>query len=237
MKKSLSRGIKGLFGKLGYNISRIDPALQKTSYYTIYKYLKKDGVFDYEAYKQVQIDGNKRKTDQVWAIEENIVFLSRYIQRIIGDPSFGICHGTRQGLEQKWFKEQLRCNIIGTEISDTATQFPDTIQWDFHDVKPEWINAADFIYSNAFDHSYDPEKCLNAWMSCLKTGELCILEHSSGHSDSAVTQLDPFGADIAMMPYLILTWGKGVYGVREIIDAPQKPESVTYLSFIIIQNW
>ena len=26
----------------------------------------------------------------------------------------------------------------------------------FPEVKPEWIGKADFIYSNSFDHSYDP---------------------------------------------------------------------------------
>lgn len=41
------------------------------------------------------------------------------------------------------------------------------------------IDATDFVYSNSFDHSYDPEKCLNAWMSCLKKGGICILEHTS----------------------------------------------------------
>jgi hypothetical protein len=47
---------------------------------------------------------------------------------------------------------------MGTEISDTAGQFPYTIQWDFHKTKAEWIDATDFIYSNCFDHSYDPQK-------------------------------------------------------------------------------
>ena len=97
------------------------------------------------------------------------------------------------------------------------------------------IEAVDFIYSNSFDHSYDSEKCLDAWMSCLKKGGICILEHSSGHIKS--TRLDPFGADIIVMPYLITSWGKGKYGVREILDAPLKKDSLEYLKFIIIQKF
>ncbi len=237
MNKLLSGSLKRVLARLGYDIRLIDPDRQQRAGYTLYRYLRKDGSFDYEKYKQIQTEGNKRKADRVWVIEENIAFLSRYIERIVGAPKFGLCHGTRRGVEQSWFKKYLNCEVLGTEISDTANQFPNTIQWDFHEVKPEWMAAADFIYSNAFDHSYDPERCLTAWMSCLRQGGICILEHSSGHSASAVTQLDPFGADIAMMPYLIVTWGKGVFGVREIIEAPRKGEDVQYVCFIIIQKW
>lgn len=237
MHRVLSGSVKKALAKLGYDIRAIDPARQQRAGYTLYTYLRKDGTLDYDRYKRVQIEGNKRKTDRVWVIEENIAFLSRYIERIVGRPRFGLCHGTRRGLEQAWFRKHLNCEVLGTEIADTANRFPDTIQWDFHEVKPEWIGAADFIYSNAFDHSYDPEKCLNAWMSCLKSGGICILEHSSGHSASAVTQLDPFGADIGIMPYLIVTWGKGAYGVREMMEAPKKGQDLQYLFFIIIQKW
>jgi len=200
------------------------------------RYLKKDGSFDYENYRRIQIAGNKRKLENTWVIEENIVFLSAYIRRVIGAPQFGICHGTRRGKEQKWFKKHLGCEILGTEISLTARQFPHTIQWDFHETKPEWIGMVDFIYSNSFDHSYDPEKCLNAWMSCLKRDGLCILEHSSAHSASGVTELDPFGADIVQMPHLISRWGKDAYGVRELIEAPRKHKIVAYMYFVVIQK-
>lgn len=237
MNRVLSRGVKRVFAKLGYDLRRTNPAVQRRQGYVIHSYLKADGTFDYDEYKRIQTAGNKRKSEKVWAIEENITFLSDYVQRVVGPPRFGLCHGTRCGLEQAWFKKNLKCEMLGTEISDTASQFPDTIQWDFHEVKPEWVGAADFIYSNAFDHSYDPEKCLNAWMSCLRKGGICILEHSSGHAAAAVTQLDPFGADLAMMPYLIVAWGKGLYGVREMLEAPKKAVDVQYLFFVVVQKW
>jgi hypothetical protein len=135
--------------------------------------------------------------------------------------------------------------VIGTEISDTATQFPHTIQWDFHETKPEWIDAVDFIYSNSFDHSYDPQRCLNAWMSCLKKGGLCILEHSSDNSPAITSTLDPFRADLIVMPYLITTWGEGRYCVRQLIKAPHRNTeletqrmkyTLDYLYFIVIQR-
>ncbi|HUV35523.1 MAG TPA: hypothetical protein VMX58_01130 [Patescibacteria group bacterium] len=237
MRKAIRKAVKDAFSKLGYRITRIPKNAEWRPGYTLHTYLKPDGSFDYEKYRWIQIEGNKKKIDIVWVLEENIAFLADYIKNAIGIPQFGICHGTRNGKEQEWFRKYLGCEVIGTEISETAEQFPHTIQWDFHETKPEWIDATDFIYSNSFDHSYDPQKCLDAWMSCIKKGGLCILEHSSEHSPWGASELDPFGADITLMPYLITTWGGGRYGVRELIQAPKKFDSVKYLYFIVIQKF
>jgi hypothetical protein len=175
-----------------------------------------------DEYRRVQTLGNKQKLHRVWAVEENIQYLSEYLVKRLGAPRLGICHGTRRGAEQCWFRKYLcNCDVFGTEISDTASQFPHTIQWDFHNVKDEWVGKMDFIYSNSFDHTYDPEKCLNAWMSCVRSNGLCILEHSAMDDESGASQLDPFGANLVQMPYLIAGWGKGKYAVREILPAPR----------------
>ena len=39
------------------------------------------------------------------------------------------------------------------------------IEWDFNNVKDEWVNNTDFIFSNSFDHTDKQEECLDAWMS------------------------------------------------------------------------
>jgi hypothetical protein len=245
----LRNAARTLFLQFGYQLSRIDPQravseelidrkfpVHKLSTgFVLHEYLKEDGSFDYQKYKQAQIEGNKIKLDYVWVREENISFLSDYLRKTIGLPEFGICHGTRRGKEQEWFRKYLGCEVIGTEISDTAEQFPHTIRWDFHEAKPEWLESVDFIYSNSLDHSYDPEKCLSVWMSCLRKDGICIIEHSSG--DEAVSELDPFGAPIVLLPYLILKWARGRYGVRELIEAPAKGSCVNYLSFIVLQKF
>jgi hypothetical protein len=199
---------------------------------------------DYNEYVKVQSTGNKEKIDLTWVVEDNIVFLSRYLLEKLKSVEAGICHGTRRGQEQKWFSEKLNASVFGTEISDTASQFENTIQWDFHEIKPEWLGRFDFIYSNSFDHSYDPEKCLNAWISCLKNGGICIIEHSSLHSPKGVTELDPFGVTLEYFPYLVLSWSKGSYFVCDILDAPRHNTellehfgaSLDYLKFVVIKR-
>ncbi len=200
----------------------------------LYQYQRSDGSFDYDRYRRVQIVGNRRKLDHMWVREENIAMLSYYIRKNIPDPRFGICHGTRRGKEQEWFSKYLHCDVLGTDISDTANEFPNTIQWDFHDVKKEWLDNVDFIYSNSFDHTYDPQKCLNAWMSCMNANGLCIIEHSSGHERA--TELDPFGAPVAEMPYFVLKWASGRFCVTEVLSAVSEPPRPKYVEYLIIRR-
>lgn len=186
---------------------------------------------NYDHYKRTQIAGNLRKIDQVWAAEENIQYLSRYLKEEVKHLKFGICHGTRQGKEQMWFRQYLGIEVLGTEISPTAKDFPHTIEWDFHNVKPEWINQTDFIYSNSFDHSYRPEQCLDAWMSCVRQDGVCILEWSTSHVEA--DELDPFGATLAGIKKLV----KKKYGVKAVLKAPGKnPLNGTQPVFVVISH-
>lgn len=184
---------------------------------------------DYQHYRDIQIAGNLRKINQVWANEENIAYLSRYLQEEVKPLEFGICHGTRQGKEQAWFRKHLGIEVIGTEISPTAKDFPHTIEWDFHEVKPEWIDRTDFIYSNSFDHSYQPEKCLDTWMSCIRKEGVCILEWSTSHVDA--DELDPFGATLAGIKKLI----RKKYELKAALKGPGKiPINAAQPVFLVI---
>lgn len=226
---------KKILGKFGYELRRTRSATEHFGY-KLFEYRRDDGSFDYETYRKIQQEGNARKLDHVWVLEKNIEFLAEYLTQSIGPISFGICHGTRRGNEQKWFRKYLSCDVIGTEISDSASNFEHTIQWDFHQENPDWIDKADFIYSNSFDHSYDPEACLTTWIKSLRIGGLCILEHSDRHAPEGASQLDPFGAEIEIMPYLATRWTKGRYFVREILDAPEKKPTLKSLQFLVIER-
>ncbi|MEJ0016835.1 MAG: hypothetical protein WDN25_09735 [Acetobacteraceae bacterium] len=181
-----------------------------------FSYVAADGSFDYERYRSVQTAANKAKIAGQWAREPTIAFVAGYILGVIGKPAFGLCHGTRRGAEQAWFAKYLDCDVIGTEISDTATDFPATIQWDFHEVKPEWLCAVDFIYSNSWDHSYDPVKLFNAWVSCLRPGGLCLIEHTPFHVDA--NEMDPLGMTEAELVEMLTELGRaGGWKVKQVI--------------------
>ena len=185
---------KGLFDRATAEAERMANARRVEGHgITLYEYP------DYETYKAVQTAGNKAKLGAQYVSKDHIFALAGYIRGMRPAVEFGLCHGTRAGREQKWFRRKLpgTPEVIGTEISDTATDFPLTVQWDFHEENPEWEGRADFVYSNSWDHAYDPGKAFRAWAKSLKPGGLILLDHTAGQAPEATNALDPFGA----------TWG------------------------------
>ena len=139
-------------------------------------------VYDYKNYDEYvneQTRANKNKIKWRYANPSIIQKISQHK----GSANFIICHGTRSGAEQLWFKDNYpNCYIIGTEISDTAYQFEMTIQHDFAKPKEEWIGKADIVYSNSFDHSIDPQATITTWRDQLKDDGTIYLEYSESES-------------------------------------------------------
>lgn len=134
---------------------------------------------DYDEYVEWQTKTNKSKLGWVYVTKQSV-------DRICEDKktaSYIICHGTRNGKEMEFFKENFpSAFIIGTEISETAVQFPNTVQHDFTQPKDEWIGKADIVYSNSFDHSIDPKKTLDTWRDQLNTTGTLYIEYNESQS-------------------------------------------------------
>jgi hypothetical protein len=168
---------------------------------------------NYTEYKKIQVQTFKKKESHVWAkksyIERVVSHLTQHSRAIAVK---GLCHGTRNGKEQEWFRSALKAqgieaDVIGTEIAESAAEtYPHTIAWDFHDVKGEWLSAMDFIYSNALDHSYKPKECIAAWLSCLRPEGVCVIEWSTGHIP--VNKSDPFGVTFGELEELLQQVGE-----------------------------
>lgn len=141
----------------------------------------------YEEYKKLQVAANHQKLHCSWVSFTTIKAIARRV--LIADDI--LCHGTRRGDEIVYFEKCYpNSKVIGTEISDTAELFRNTFEWDFHEVKDEWVEKFDVIYSNSFDHSYDPIKCIDTWIGQLKnTGSLCVELMVGGNNKS--TRMDP----------------------------------------------
>lgn len=191
----------------------------------------------YDEYRATQVFHNRRKLDAVWADETT---LGRVADRVLRErpegspPVFGLCHGSRNGFEQRILRERLGpgAEVIGTDISETAEQFPHSVQWDFHDVREEWDGRCDFVYTNSLDQSWKPSQAVRLWVSQLKPGGLLFIEHTRLHSPSNASKMDPFGADPELMPYLLVTWlGMGV--AMEIIQGVKPNKNVEVWLFVV----
>jgi hypothetical protein len=139
---------------------------------------------DYDEYYDAQVKKNERKINHVWVKSNEITLIAKKVKKYIPDATFGICHGVRNGWEVERFKKLLNIDILGTDIAPSANQFKDCIQWDFHKIQDGWKNSVDFIYSNSFDHSFDPEMCLDKWMKCIRKGRgICFIHWMSTNAN------------------------------------------------------
>tara|TARA_Y100000004_G_scaffold160241_1_gene187554 strand:+ start:59 stop:682 length:624 start_codon:yes stop_codon:yes gene_type:complete len=197
---------------------------------------------NYEEYKEAQIVGYEAKVNtHSWVDTHAIRGLVSYIIDYNSDVSFGICHGTRRGIEQQEFNRtfeslDMDTKVIGTEIAgDAEKRFDDTIEWDFHEVKDEWIKNVDFIYSNSFDHSYDPQKALDSWMKCLNENGLCFVEWTKDDEGNS-RPMDPYAASFDEYKELIET----DYEIVDILEnEPKKDEGQNFKGqrfYFVIRN-
>jgi hypothetical protein len=161
----------------------------------------------YSEYVKAQIERNRRNLGNSWVTKDALAYIADVIRSHLGVVRKGLCHGTQRGIEQAYFREALNADVIGTEISPTACQFSNTIQWDFHEKKSEWEGTMDFIYSNALDHAADPDLALTSWLSCLSKEGLLVLHWEQDSHDKVSNASDPFRASLGEYVDLIRQHG------------------------------
>jgi len=176
----------------------------------------------YEQYRDVQIRHNKRKLKSVWADENTLQTIASDL-RAHDLGKTGICHGARNGFEVEWFRSHLDGEILGTDISETATDFPNMVVWDFHEENPDWEGEFEFVYTNSLDQAMDPGRALRSWAKQLTPDGRIYIEHTMAHSAMHASEMDPFGAHPIAMPYLFFTWGQGAFRLANIVTGKKNP--------------
>ena len=154
----------------------------------------------YDEYKRVQVDANRVKYHNVYAEDPELRRIAAHFQTPGRHARNGLCHGVRNGYEVKRLRRLLPgVDIIGTDIAATASSVPNCIVWDMHEVKPEWTGNIDFMYSNSWDHTYDPHMMFGRWSDCLSAEGRLYLPYTSLQSERGVTEttkIDVFGCSV-----------------------------------------
>ena len=228
MKTLFKKMLSSLIKPFGYQLTRKD---QQNDFY-LYEYSS------YEEYRDTQIFHNKRKIDTVFADKARLNKISEVLNsKFDNDKILGICHGSRNGFEQN-FLNQCSQNIfsIGTDISETAKDFENSVQWDFHDVKKEWINKYHFVYTNSLDQSWNPKKALLTWFDQLKENGLLIIEHTKYHSSEHASEMDPFGVKPTVMPYVLTKWFGSQISIEHIKVKKDNMNVDAWLFFVSKNN-
>ena len=184
----------------------------------VYKYK------NYMEYVKCQITAFQKKINNQWAVEENIKFLSDWLIENNKKIETGLCHGVRQAKEIIWFEKYLPgCKVIGSEIGEKTHE--KVVQWDFNKENSDWIGKFDFIYSNSFDHAFNPIATLNIWSKQLKPGGVLMLEYDkrqehTGEISMKVNRTDPVSITVEEMIENIVKWVDGSEIVI-ILDMPK----------------
>jgi SAM-dependent methyltransferase len=231
--------IKRAFYRLGYQIvpapnwSTTRKAVDRHGYRLV-SWKKADGEYDLAAYRREQEKGNRAKIAQVWTNDANLRFIAQWLKAQGLAPKFILCHGTRNGFEQKVFSDFFQCEVIGTEISPTASQFPMTVQADFHEPKPEWDKRADIVYSNSLDHAYDPAKALRAWAQSVRDGGVIVIDKASDSDPRGASDLDPFGIALPELLVFVLETLADFACIRALVEVPRPRHEAAYHKMIIV---
>ena len=210
--------------KFGYRISKINNSHEL---FKIYKYK------NYKEYVKTQVKFNIKKINQTWADKYNLKKISNFLNKNIKKKNLkGLCHGSRNGYEQKIFMQFLpKSKVIGTDISPTAKDYENTVQHDFH--KEKWISCFDFIYSNSLDQSYNPKLALNVWLKQIKKNGFIVLEHSEQSGIIGQGKMDPFGVEANFFPYILTDWFGHKISISITISIKKnKSNSLIWIFFI-----
>lgn len=192
----------------------------------------------YEEYRDVQIKWNKEKINAIWADEKTLdrIFEIVYSEFCKLEEINGICHGTRNGFEQNYLRSlSKKIHAIGTDISETATNYENSVQWDFHDVNDQWKNSQDFIYTNSLDQSWQPKIAIQTWLSQLKDNGILLIEHTIGHGPEAAGEMDPFGVRPTVMPYILSMWFGSQISIEHSVDKKLNIDTDAWI-FVIRKN-
>lgn len=169
-------------------------------------------------------------SEKQWVVQQDIILLGEHMKQVLNLPfrnRFALVHGCRHGKEQLWFREVLpEVEVFGTEISPLANA-PFTIVMDFHEVKPEWLGRADFVYSNSLDHSYNATFAVQQWMKEVAKEGFLILEHTIWHTktyQAPKQKIDIYGDTLEGYQKLIRKAGN--YEVADLLKSPTRGDEL-----------
>ena len=192
----------------------------------------------YKEYEDIQIFHNKRKIKSVFADKKTLKRVNDIlIEEFPNNKKIkGICHGSRNGFEQNLLNSlNNKLDVFGTDISETAENFKNSIQYDFNKNNKSWISNFHFIYSNSLDQSCMPKTALKTWLSQLKPEGILILEHTEDHGPNSAGEMDPFGVRPTVLPYVLTMWFGSQISIEHSVRKKSNADLNAWL-FVIRKN-
>jgi len=180
--------------------------------------MKRYSFMDYNEYFETQVTTNRKKANNrgtgfSWVKPKELDLVAVHIRENTRLPHTGICHGVRTGAEVRYLRQTLSPDVIGTDL--VAHEFKDVVIHDMNVVNSDWVNSVDFVYSNSFDHAFDPYLTFNRWMDQLRDGGKCYIHWGPGYANinrpnctgGTKRDLERFVDDLGYVVYDIIETG------------------------------
>ncbi|MAH43386.1 hypothetical protein CL614_06770 [archaeon] len=147
--------------------------------------------FDYEEYvafqseKTLNPDKRKKWLNEEWRLK--IEGFKAEFNKILGGLSKDsrcLCIGARTGQEVVALNELGIDSVVGIDL---VPHLPLVVKGDMHNLEYE-NESFNFVYSNVFDHSIDPEKMISEIERVLVPGGICYLQFQIGVNQDKYTE-------------------------------------------------
>jgi hypothetical protein len=94
----------------------------------------------------------------------------------------------------------------GVELNPDARR-PDVWNGSFDELPKEWDGVFEILYTNAFDHAFDPHTTVTGWKRVVKSGGYIILGFPN---DQVPSKIDPVG-NVTLRDVIELFGGEVIY--------------------------
>ena len=141
---------------------------------------------EYSSYEQY-IRHQQSKFQYLDLADYDVAYRQQLKERLTGAPfvkrgASVLCLGARQGTEVKAFHD-LGCFAVGLDLNP-GEENPFVLRGDFHHVQfPD--QCADIVFTNSFDHAFDPVKLIGEIKRLLKPGGVLIIEAIHGEGQGS----------------------------------------------------
>ena len=118
--------------------------------------------------------------------------------------------------------------MIGTEISDTARRYANTVQWDFPTTPTPTVEPGRFRLLELLGSCLRPGTGLRGLdRGALRPGGRMLLDHGREQMPASANALDPFGITFERLQQFLIDRFAGRGRLREPIDAREINPALT----------
>lgn len=142
-------------------------------------------------------------------------------QEILTPGARALCIGARTGQEVVVLKER-GIDAVGIDLVEFK---PHVLQADMHDL-PFDDGEFDFVFSNVFDHSPDPERKISEMERVCRRGGHCALWLQVGYST------DPYSENLVLNPKIVLD----LFGACSVVWAKRDRTVFDGMNFSILMR-